>query len=61
MLAVRENLLKFYGSAADETVIDRVLRYGTAEISERYLTAIQAGSMCPVFFAACGSMSRTRS
>ena len=42
MLAVRENLLKLYGSAADETVIDRVLRYGTAEISERYLTAIQA-------------------
>ena len=42
MLAVRENLLKLYGSAADETVIDRVLRYGTAEISERYLTAIQS-------------------
>lgn len=42
MLSVRENLLKLYGSAADETVIDRVLRYGTAEISERYLTAIQS-------------------
>ena len=42
MLAVRENLLKLYGSAADETVIDRVLRCGTAEISERYLTAIQS-------------------
>ncbi|MDE6998446.1 MAG: ParM/StbA family protein [Oscillospiraceae bacterium] len=41
MLAVRENLLKLYGSAADEAVIDRVLRYGTAEISERYLSAIQ--------------------
>ena len=42
MLAVRENLLKLYGSSADETVIDRVLRYGTAEISERYLSAIQS-------------------
>ena len=42
MLAIRENLLKLYGSAADEAVIDRVLRYGTAEISERYLTAIKS-------------------
>ena len=42
MLAVRENLLKLYGSAADETIIDQVLRHGTASISERYLTAIQA-------------------
>ena len=42
MLAVRENLLRLYGSTADETVIDRVLRYGSAEISERYLTAIQS-------------------
>ncbi len=42
MLAVRENLLKRYGSAADETIIDQVLRHGTANISERYLTAIQS-------------------
>ena len=42
MLAVRENLLKLYGSAADETIIDQVLRHGTASISERYLTAIQS-------------------
>ena len=41
MLAVRENLLKLYGSAADETIIDQVLRHGTASISERYLSAIQ--------------------
>ena len=42
MLAVRENLLKLYGSAADETIIDQVLRHGTASISERYLAAIQS-------------------
>lgn len=42
MLAVRENLLKLYGSAADETIIDQVLRHGTASISDRYLSAIQS-------------------
>ena len=41
MLAVRKNLLKLYGSAADETIIDQVLRRGTASVSERYLSAIQ--------------------
>ena len=41
MLAVRENLLKQFGIATDETIIDQVLRHGTAEISERYLSAIQ--------------------
>ena len=41
MLAVRENLLKQFGTATDETIIDQVLRHGTAEISERYLSAIQ--------------------
>ena len=41
MLAVRENLLKRFGSSADDTVIDQVFRRGTAEIGERYLTAIQ--------------------
>ena len=42
MLAIREDLLKLYGPAADETIIDQVLRHGTASISERYLTAIQS-------------------
>ena len=42
MLAVRENLLKLYGSTADETIINQVLRPGTASISERYLSAIRA-------------------
>ncbi len=40
MLAVRENLMRLYGVSVDESVIDRVIRTGTADISERYLTAI---------------------
>jgi plasmid segregation protein ParM len=42
MLAVRENLMKQFGVSVDETVLDRVIRFGTADISERYLTAIRA-------------------
>ncbi|CAK7033023.1 MAG: hypothetical protein ENTB_01869 [Enterocloster aldenensis] len=41
MLAVRENLMRLYGGAIDDTIIERVLRFGTADISERYLTAIR--------------------
>jgi len=41
MLAVRETLLKMYGAAVDDSVIERVIRHGTADISERYLTAIR--------------------
>ncbi len=41
MLAVRESLLRQFGTAVDETVIERVIRTGTAGISERYLTAIR--------------------
>lgn len=40
MIAVRENLMKLYGVNIDETVLDRVIRTGVADISERYLTAI---------------------
>ena len=40
MIAVRENLMKLYGANIDETVLDRVIRTGTADMSERYLTAI---------------------
>lgn len=42
MLAIWKNLLKLYGSAADETIINQILRHGTANISERYLSAIQS-------------------
>jgi plasmid segregation protein ParM len=41
MLAVRENLMKLYGASVDDAVIERVIRHGTADISERYLTAIR--------------------
>lgn len=41
ILAVKENLMKQFGVAADETVIERVFRFGTAEISERFLKAIR--------------------
>ena len=41
MLAIRESLLRQFGAAVDETVIERVIRTGTADISERYLTAIR--------------------
>lgn len=41
ILAVRENLMKQFGVSVDETVLDRVIRFGTADISQRYLTAIR--------------------
>ncbi len=41
MLAARESLMKQYGAPVDESVIERVIRHGTADISQRYLTAIQ--------------------
>ena len=40
MLSVHENLMKLYGVNIDETVLERVIKTGTADISERYLTAI---------------------
>ena len=41
MLAVRESLMRQFGVSADEAVIDRVIRTGTADISDRYLAAIR--------------------
>ena len=40
MLAVRENLMRQFGTSIDETVLERIIKTGTADISERYLTAI---------------------
>ena len=40
MLAVRENVLRQFGKTLDDATIERVLRKGTADIGERYLTAI---------------------
>ena len=35
-----EDLMKQFGVSVDEIVLDRVIRHGTADISQRYLTAI---------------------
>lgn len=40
-LAVRENLMRLYGSAVEDSLIERVIRYGTAEIGDKYLNAIR--------------------
>lgn len=62
LIAVRENLMRQFGVTVDDTVLDRVIRTGTADISERYLNAIRAAqqSIPPGFSVACGSMSITR-
>ena len=41
MLAVREQLMRRFGTAIDDRLIERVLRYGTADIGEKYLAIIQ--------------------
>ena len=41
MLAVRESLMKQYGVSVDETVLERVIKTGTADIGEKYLTVIR--------------------
>lgn len=40
-LAVREKLLQQFGRSVDDTVIENVLRYGEADIAQRYLDAIR--------------------
>lgn len=41
MLAVRENLMQRHHAEIDESIVNRVLRYGTAEIDPDYLKTIQ--------------------
>ena len=41
MIAVREKLMQKYGATVDDGVIEDVLRYGKADIGEKYLTVIQ--------------------
>ena len=41
MLAVRESLMRQFGVSVDEVVIDRVIRTGMADLSDRYLAAIR--------------------
>ena len=41
MLSVRESLLKELGTVVDDLVIEQVIRTGTADIGEKYLTVIR--------------------
>ena len=41
MLAVREQLMRKFGTAIGDRLIERVLCYGTEDIGEKYLTVIQ--------------------
>ena len=41
MLSIREQLMRKFGTAIDDDVIDDALRYGTADIGEKYLTVIR--------------------
>ena len=41
MIAVREKLMQKFGTTVDDGVIEDVLRYGKADIGQKYLTAIQ--------------------
>ena len=41
VIAVREKLMQKFGTIVDDGIIEDVLRYGKADIGEKYLTAIQ--------------------
>ncbi len=41
-LAIRENIMRQFGIRLDDAVIERVLRTGTADIAEKYLSAIRS-------------------
>jgi len=41
MLSIREQLMRKFGTAIDDDVIDDALRYGKADIGEKYLTVIR--------------------
>jgi len=42
MLAIRESLMQRFGTAVDDTVIENVLRFGTADIGEKYLSVVRS-------------------
>ena len=41
MLSIREQLMRKFGTAIDDDVIEDALRYGKADIGEKYLTVIR--------------------
>ena len=44
MIAVREQLMRKYGAAVDDEVIETVMRTGTADIASKYLDVITAAA-----------------
>ena len=56
MIAVREKLMQKFGTTVDDSVIEDVLRFGKADVGEKYLTAIRD---CARDYAA-GIMKRLR-
>ena len=44
VLAIREKLMRRLGAKVDDTIIEDVLRHGSAEIGSQYLTLIQEGA-----------------
>ena len=52
ILNVREQLMRKFGSVPDDTVIESVLRDGTADIAEKYLTVIKDPGADTGFFGA---------
>ena len=45
LLAIRENVMRVHQAAVDDSVITRVLRFGTADIDESYLKTITDTAM----------------
>lgn len=41
MLAIRENVMRIHHATVDDSIITRVLRFGTADIRDDYLTTIR--------------------
>ena len=62
MLAVRENVMRTHHATVDESIINRVLRFGTADIQEDYLTTIRetAAEYVGEIFRILRSVSTTR-
>ena len=44
MLNIREQLMRKFGSIPDDAIIESVLRFGTADIAEKYLEVIKAAA-----------------
>ena len=44
MLNIREQLMRKFGSIPDDAIIESVLRYGTADIAQKYLEVIKAAA-----------------